>query len=527
MYSESAFEFPPIDADLYRLIVETAQEGIWTIDQQGLTTFVNSRMAAMLGYEREEMLGKHLFYFMDEEQQAIAANNMQRRRSGIREQHDFQFQHKNGEPVYALLETGPLYTAGGEYIGALAMVADITERKKAHQALVEQDARLKQAMHIAKLGLWEWDVATDRTTWAGDMFRIYGISPQAFTGRGEDYLDFTHPDDRALQRENIRLAFDKAAAASAKSAGEEGEETRVSIDPKEFRIVRPDDSECIVLGDAVAVVDHKGRPLRMIGTLLDITDRRLAERELRRHREDLERIVAERTNQLTRANAELESFSYSVSHDLRAPLRSIDGFSAIIVEECGDHLSAKAQDCIGRVRAAAQRMGRLIDEMLELSRVARIEPRMIAIDVSALAKEIVEEIASASDGRQVEVAIQDELAAHGDAQLLRRLPQNLLENAWKYTSKKEHPRIWVGSERYPWGEVFFVQDNGAGFDMAYAKQLFGLFQRLHAVDEFPGTGVGLANAKRIVEKHHGAIWAKGEVGVGATFYFTLGHTPPR
>ncbi len=251
-------------------------------------------------------------------------------------------------------------------------------------------------------------------------------------------------------------------------------------------------------------------------------ERKRAEVELQKYRDHLEKLVEQRTVELAAVNKELESFSYSVSHDLRAPLRSIDGFSQALLEDCADKLNEQGRDHIQRVRSAAQRMGELIDDLLNLSQVTRAEMRRSAVDLSALANAVVAELRQTQPGRQVEFVIAEGLTVKGDAVLLRTVLENLLGNAWKFTGKKSAARIEFGVTRNEGKPAYFVRDDGVGFDMTYVDKLFAPFQRLHSVGDFPGTGIGLATVQRIVYRHGGRVWAEGEVGKGATFYFTLG-----
>jgi signal transduction histidine kinase len=235
------------------------------------------------------------------------------------------------------------------------------------------------------------------------------------------------------------------------------------------------------------------------------------------------RTLAERASRdLEDANRELEAFSYSVSHDLRAPLRSIEGFSQILLEDYADKLDEEGEDYLGRIRAASRRMALLIDDLLDLSRVSRRPLRRGLVDLSAQTREIAAELGASQPEREVEFVIADGLTANGDARLLRLALENLLGNAWKFTSKEGRARIEFGSTTLEGGErVYFVRDNGVGFDEAYAGKLFGAFQRLHGAEEFEGTGIGLVTVQRIVRRHGGRVWAKGKVGEGATFFFTL------
>ncbi|MBI3299173.1 MAG: hypothetical protein HYZ75_13475 [Elusimicrobia bacterium] len=227
-------------------------------------------------------------------------------------------------------------------------------------------------------------------------------------------------------------------------------------------------------------------------------------------------------DEIKEANAELESFSYSVAHDLRAPLRGIAGFSQIVLEDSAATLDAEGKENLGKVVASAKLMGSLIDDILALSRVARMELQRSAVDMSALAKGVLKELQDRDPARRPRVTVPDGLSAEGDARLLRIALMNLLGNAWKYTGKKDDAAIEFGTSRGEKGEtVFFVKDNGAGFDMAYSGKLFGAFQRLHAQAEFEGTGIGLATVQRIVRRHGGRVWAEAAVGKGAAFYFAL------
>jgi PAS domain S-box-containing protein len=287
----------------------------------------------------------------------------------------------------------------------------------------------------------------------------------------------------------------------------------------ELEVLRPDGSVVPVLASASQVQNEQGEFVMTRSTLLDISDRKQAEGRI----QALNETLSQRATELEATNRELEAFSYSVSHDLRAPLRSIDGFSLALVEDYGAQLSGSAQDYLGRVRQAAQRMSVLIDDLLNLSRVTRSELRLDQVDLSALAASIAAELQAGEPARPAEFVIAPGQTARGDQRLLGILLTNLLGNAWKFTGQRELARIEFGASGPEKARIFFVRDNGAGFDMAYVQRLFGAFQRLHDSSQFPGSGIGLATVQRIVHRHGGTAWAEAQLNQGATFFFTLGH----
>ncbi|MDT7042105.1 sensor histidine kinase [Candidatus Nitronereus thalassa] len=253
------------------------------------------------------------------------------------------------------------------------------------------------------------------------------------------------------------------------------------------------------------------------GLTREITERQRVEEHMRKLNADL----LDRTTQLEASNKELEAFSYSVSHDLRAPLRGIDGFSQAVLDDYHDKLDETGKQYLRRVREASQRMAKLIDAMLNLARLIRAELTFESVDLSAIGRSIAMDLSKADPDRQVEVVVVDNLRTTADPDLTRVILENLLGNAWKFTSHEEFPRIELGMTYHYAQPVFFVRDNGVGFDMTYADKLFGAFQRLHAVSEFQGIGIGLATVHRIIQRHGGRIWAEASVGKGATFFFTL------
>jgi light-regulated signal transduction histidine kinase (bacteriophytochrome) len=271
------------------------------------------------------------------------------------------------------------------------------------------------------------------------------------------------------------------------------------------------------------IANHLGVALQQAELLAKLQSEIIERQQAEQRAQDLNQGLQQAVTELKAVNKELETFSYSVSHDLRAPLRSIDGFSQALLEDCDEQLDATGHDYLRRIRAATQRMGHLIDDLLTLSRVIRSDMRRESVDLSRIASQIDTDLQQADPERQVEFVVRPDTIAQGDSRLLQAVLENLLNNAWKFTVKKTHARIEFGAidaaaTSHP---TYFVRDNGVGFDMAYADKLFSPFQRLHSISEFPGNGIGLATVQRIVHRHGGRAWAEGALEQGATFYFTL------
>jgi PAS domain S-box-containing protein len=327
--------------------------------------------------------------------------------------------------------------------------------------------------------------------------RILGYSREELTAKR--FLDFVHPDDLLRTQEAVSVQESQQRVIAF--------ENRYRCKDGTYRWL---EWSSVPAGNLIYAAAR------------DITERKRAEAEVFALNTELEQRVRDRTAQLEAANRELEAFAYSVSHDLRAPLRAMDGFSGVLLSSQRARLDEQGQHYLDRIQEAACRMGLLIDDLLKLSRVSRGALERTRVDLGALAGEIAAELRARDPLRQAEFAIEEGMIVEGDARLLRIALENLLGNAWKFTGPRPAARIEVGAMEDDGDRVYHVRDNGVGFDMAYASKLFAPFQRLHGMQEFPGTGIGLATVQRIVARHGGRVWARAEVSGGATFSFTLG-----
>ena len=384
-------------------------------------------------------------------------------------------------------------------------VGQFLRRKRAEAELHESEARFRSMAEMSSDFYWETDSE-------------HRILLRSAGSRGSSLSAMAHGSPFGLRRWDIPyLSPDEAGWEAHRATLAE----RLPIRNFEFSRLGKDGSErhISINGDPVFDAADGFRGYRGVGT--DISERKRHGVELQRLNEDLEQRVQQRTQELQVANNELEAFSYSVSHDLRAPLRAIHGFSSLVEKQYAGQIDEQGRDMLRRVGAGVNKMGALIDDLLRLSRISRQTMRIQPVDLSVLAWEVVGELQDDAPERKIEWVIAPQLSAEGDPGLLRVALQNLIGNAWKYSSKREGPRIEFGVAQWNGQAAYFVRDNGAGFDMAYAEKLFGAFQRLHSPGEFPGTGIGLATVKRIVHRHGGEVGAESEIGEGATFYFTL------
>lgn len=417
-----------------------------------------------------------------------------------------QIRRKDDEIRWIWLCGQHLMHEDGESHRMAGIIQDITERKLSESALKESEERLRLATEQSNVAVWEYDFNKNSMSRSLNHDKLYGLEWQPIWNINT-FLHATHPDDREYSNSHIM-----------NSVAPNGPDN-YSFD---FRVVFPDGTiRWLFVNARVIERNESGQGLRVRGILMDITERKQLQYELEQANSWLEFKVQQRTAQLEASNKELEAFSYSVSHDLRAPLRHINGYVDLLSKKYYESLDEKARNYIEVISGASKKMGILIDDLLEFSKTGRKEFLNSEVDLNLVIQEILKELEADLKGRKINWNIQDMPHVFGDNALLKQAWKNLIGNAIKYTRKTSLPKISIGYKDETNYFVFFVRDNGVGFDMRYAHKLFGVFQRLHSQAEFEGTGIGLANVQRIIHKHAGKVWAEAELDKGATFYFSL------
>jgi PAS domain S-box-containing protein len=413
--------------------------------------------------------------------------------------------------IAILVSTGKNFSVrarrfGDDELGRLTdafnhMLQQIQEREN---ALRDSEAERMLALEAAGLGTWRYDPTTQSIERDASLNRLLGLEPVASTTRLHDLLDRVDPEDRSA----VEAAFTRAF----------GERTEFDL---EYRLTRPDGSLCWVRDRGRVMVGKPGKAFRIAGAVLDITERKESERQILNLNVDLEKRVVRRTAELEESNRSLEAFAYSVSHDLRAPLRIISGYSEILLEDRGQALPEDHRMCLARIVDGTRKMNRLIDDLLQFSRLAQQPMKREETGLDQVVDDVLLELERETRGRKIEWRRPPLPEIQCDASLMRQVFSNLLSNALKYSRPRNPALIELGHKLSEDHTVVYVRDNGVGFDSTAATRLFGVFQRLHTSQEFEGTGVGLATAARIVQRHGGRIWAESKPNEGATFYFSI------
>ncbi len=473
-------------------------------DPEGTITYANDRFCAISKYSREELLGRtHRIVNSGYHPEAFFRELWETISSGRTWKGEIRNRAKDGSIYWVNSTIVPFLGPDGKPQQYIAIRTDTSVRKRMEEALHESEERVRLAAEAADIAVWEWDLKTNELKWDARMFEIYGLPPNP-DGRAtyQDWTSALLPEELAEQETRLQHTI-----------------ATCGRDQREFRITRASDHAVrVIQASEMIITGADGKAERVVGINFDSTESKLAEERIR----ELNAVLESRAAALEAANKELEAFSYSVSHDLRAPLRAVDGFSRMVLTDYAPKLDDEGRRMLGVIRSEAQRMGRLIDDLLAFSRLGRQTIESARIDMHALVQEVCDELLALEPERQVRFELHPLPSALGTQSMIRQVWINLIGNALKFTKEREVAEIEIGvTEDESGGRVYYVKDNGVGFDMRYAEKLFGVFQRLHSQQEFPGTGVGLALVQRIVQRHGGRVWAEAEVNRGATFYFML------
>jgi len=490
-------------------IVEHSTDAIIGKDLNGIITSWNNGARKIFGYSASEMVGHSIMELIPPDRQGEEDEILRRIKRGESVEH-FETVRltKDRRQVDISVTVSPIKDGQGQIIGASKIARDITEQKQAIVRLktsTQEVANLKTALD--EHAIVAMTNAQGKITYVNDKFcAISKYSREELIGHDHRIINSGHHPKEFIRDIWTTITHGRVWHGEIKNRAKDGSYYWVDT-------------------TLVPFVNEEGKPTQYVAIRADITERKNIEEEIRQLNAGLEQRVAERTTQLEAANKELEAFSYSVSHDLRAPLRAVDGFSQAVEEDYGPQLPEEGRRYLHTIREGAQRMGALIDDLLTFSRMSRLEIKKEWVDTGKLVRDALAELSPQQTGRQVEIRLGELPACQGDAALLKQVWINLLSNALKYTRKRDAAVIEIGCTREHDANVYFVRDNGTGFDMQYAHKLFGVFQRLHRAEDYEGTGVGLAIVQRIVHRHGGRVWADAALDRGATFHFTLSEKP--
>jgi PAS domain S-box-containing protein len=529
----------------FKHLVDVAQEGIWVADDQGIITYVNPRMADLLGYQNGAMLGHPVFDFIDDASRTNAIRALMRSSSGEAESQDLRFRRKDGSELWGLVSATPIVGRDGTRMGMVGMVTDITRRKHAEERLRRSAERLAalhdmdQAILAARspaeigraaIGRLRRMIPSQRCSVV--IFDVQRQEAQMIAGYANDRLltaapvPMQHlPAGEVLRRGAVRYIEDVARAEEVpevfRPLVEEGMRSILSV-PLVVDGETIGEIELASVTPATFDAEHREIAQEIAAPLaIAIQHVRLRD-ELGHQTVELERRVVERGAALRAANAELETLLYSISHDLRAPVRHLGGFAQLLLDDCGPGLDATVRHYAERIREGASRMASLMDDLAMLARIGRQDLLRREVDLNTLVEDVVSQLQPQLDSRRVEWHIEELPVVECDPALARVAITSLLSNALKFTRTREQAEIRIRPIEAEDQAGIAIQDNGVGFKMAYAGKLFGLFQRLHRPDEFEGNGAGLALVQRIAHRHGGRLWAESELDAGATFHLTLG-----
>ena len=491
--------------EMFRSAIEYAASGVAIVSPGGRIVLANRALCDMLGYAAHELTGRQYVELVHPDERNASLKTIARMTAG--EIPHFQarkrFLNHAGESLWGLITVTLMRDEHGQPLHFIGHIQNIDQFKRMEEALTESEARFRSLAESAPIGIYQLDLQGNALYANSRWSAMSGYSFEESSGLR--WLQTLHPDDRELARQHFRAAREQHTGAGF-----------------EFRFVQPSGRIVWCITRISPLFDRAGQLRGYVGSNEDITERKLTEQAIRVLNESLEAQVRQRTEQLAATNRELESFTWSVSHDMRAPLRSIDGFANALAEDEAERLSEQGKSYLVRIRNGVARLNELVNAFLQLSRLSSSELRRTDVDLSTMSEEILNELASQQPQRQLRRTIATGLHVHADPAQLRILLTNLLSNAWKFSANQSISDIRFYSSEQNGETVYHVEDNGAGFDMAQADKLFTPFQRLHPQSEFEGSGIGLATCRRIIQRHRGQIWGEAAPGKGARFSFTVG-----
>ena len=495
----------------FRTLADQAPIMIWLTDSQGEVLYNNKFWYEFSGLTQASDCADLLDLIAPEDREYVLQGVQQTNRDRVFYEHQYRMRRFDGEYRWIQATGVPRYAAEGTFCGYVGTYLDITDQKRATEDLEElvrqRTLALQKNSSLLNLIIDNVPVMIFLKDAAHLRFELFNRAGWNITGWSQEEM---------LGKNDYDL-FPKEQADFFTSKDRETLDNKMMVNVPEEPIQTKNGEMKVLHTRKVPIMDEQGFPAYLLGVSEDMTEYKQTQAQIQALNEQLQ----EQIRSLNVVNKELEAFSYSVSHDLRAPLRTIDGFSQAILEDYADRLDEDGQRYLSRIREGSQQMAQLIDDMLNLSRLTRGDMNKASVNISEMARAIAQDLKRQESGRSVEFRIQDGMIVHADKRLIQAVLENLLGNSWKFTAHHPDALIEFGAIEKDGKPVYFVKDNGAGFDMAYADKLFGVFQRLHDVSEFQGTGVGLASVQRIIHRHGGDIWAEGAVNKGATFYFTL------
>ncbi len=475
-----------------RSLIEVSLDPLVTISSQGKITDVNKATEYATGFVREEIIGSNFSDYFTQPEKANEGYQLVLAKGFVRD-FPLTIKNKSGQEIDVLYNATVYKNETGEIQGVFAAARDITERKRSEEAIKSEKKKLNDLM---------------------EMLPAYLVllSKDYHVPYANKYFEDRFGKSNGKKCYEYLFGLDKPCDVC------ESFKVFKTNEPHHWEWTGPDDRNYDIHDFPFKDADGTTLILEMG---IDITERKKAEKEIKKLNEDLELKVSQRTSQLESAIKELEAFSYSVSHDLRAPLRALDGFAKILIEDYSKKLDDEGKRFLNIIMTNSKMMGTLIDDLLAFSRLNQVQINLSLIDMEGMANSIFYELVQNNETEKIKFNVQKIPNAFGDSSMMRQVWRNLISNALKFSSRKENPSIEIGSFTELNENIFYIKDNGVGFDMNYANKLFGVFQRLHKTTEFEGTGVGLAIVQRIIHRHGGRIWAEGKINEGAIFYFTL------